>query len=79
MVDKLIEDIVEVTETLMVADEIDIEAFAHPNTKPSLHERLDKKEEWGGWGKWGIKKANEFRAKMSEQQKGDGVYKRGVC
>ena len=33
MVDKLIEDIVEVTETLMVADEVDIEAFAHPDAK----------------------------------------------
>ena len=31
MADKLIEDIVEVTETLMVADEVDIEAFAHLN------------------------------------------------
>jgi hypothetical protein len=78
MVDKLIEDIVEVTETLMDADEVDIEAFAHLNTK-SLNERLPAKEKWGGWGKWGKLKADEFRAKMKEQQLGVGVFKRGVC
>lgn len=69
----------EVTETLMVADEVDIEAFAHPDRKPTLHEQLENKEKWGGWGKWGKQKADEFRAKMKEQQRGDGVFKRGVC
>jgi hypothetical protein len=82
MVDKLIEDIVEVTETLMCADEVDLEAFAHPDQKPTLNERIKggkDKEKWGGWGKWGKEKADEFRGKMKEQQNSDGVFKRGVC
>jgi len=80
MVDKLIEDIVEVTETLMAADPVDIEAFAHPDAKPTLNERIaGGKENWGGWGKWGKQKADQFRKKMEEQKKGDGVFKRGVC
>ena len=79
MVDKLIEDIVEVTETLMGADEVDIEAFAHPGSQPTLHERFEAKEKWDGWGKWGKKKADEFRDKIREQKEGDGIFKRGVC
>jgi len=80
MVDKLVEDIVEVTETLMCADEVDIEAFAHPDTKPTLHERIQGgQDKWGGWGKWGKDKADEFREKMREQKMGEGVFKRGVC
>ena len=79
MVDKLVEDIVEVTEILMSADEVDIEAFARPNRKPTLHERIDGKEKWGGWGKWAKQKVEEFRAKMKEQQHGKGIFKRGVC
>jgi hypothetical protein len=79
MVDKLIEDLVEVTETLMGAEGIDIEAFAHPNAKPTLNERLSGEERWGGWGKWGKKKADDFRAKMLEQKASQGVFKRGVC
>ena len=80
MVDRLIEDIVEVTETLMNSDEVDIEALAHPCAKPTLNERLEAKEAGGGWGKWGKQKAEKFRAKMREQQYGSsGVFKRGVC
>lgn len=79
MVDKLVEDIVEVTETLMGAEDIDIEAFAHPNAKPTLNERIAGEEKWGGWGKWGKKKADEFRVKMKEQKESQGVFKRGVC
>lgn len=79
MVDRLVEDIVGVTETLISADQIDVEAFAHPTQKPTLHERLTADHPWGGWGKWGREKADEFRAKMKEQQNGPGVFKRGVC
>ena len=51
-VDKLVEDIVEVTEILMCADEVDIEAFAHPDTKPTLHKRIQGgQDKWGGWCK----------------------------
>jgi len=79
MVDKLVEDIIEVTETLMDADEVDLEAFAHPQSKPTLNERIaGGRENWGGWGKWGKEKAEEFRAKMREQKE-SGVFKRGVC
>jgi len=68
MVDKLIEDIVEVTETLMTADPVDIEAFAHPDTKPTLNERIaGGKENWGGWGKWGKEKADQFRKKRETE------------
>ena len=79
MVDRLVEDIVEVTETLMDADDVDIEAFAHPHTKPTLNERLQGEKKWGGWGKWGREKADEYRAKMTEHKAGRGIFKRGVC
>ena len=80
MIDRLVEDIVEVTETLMSADSIDVEALAHPASKPTtLHEKMGGKTKWGGWGQWGKEKADEFRGKMMEQQKGLGVFKRGVC
>jgi hypothetical protein len=79
MIDRLVEDIVEVTETLIAADLVDIEALAHPAEKPSLHERLTGQHKWRGWGKWGKEKADEFRAKMKEQQNGPGVFRRGVC
>ena len=79
MVDKLVEDIVEVTETLMDADDVDIEAFAHPATKPTLNERIQSDQEWGGFGKWGRQKAEEYRSKIKEHQAGPGLFKRGVC
>jgi len=79
MVDQLIEDIIEVTETLMDADDVDIEALAHPNPKPTLNERAMGKKQWDGWGKWGRQKADDFRAKMKEQEHGEGIFKRGVC
>ena len=79
MVDLLVEDIVEVTETLMDAEDVDIEAFAHPNSKPTLNERIQGDAKWGGWGKWGRQKAEEYRQKMREHQDGPGLFKRGVC
>ena len=78
MVDKLVEDIVEVTETLMEFDVADIEAFAHQHLNPSLNERIGKGKFWPGWRKWRDEKAAEFKAKMKEHQK-SGVFKRGVC
>ena len=78
LVDKLVEDIVEVTETLIEADAVDIEALAHPHHKPTLSERLSGEEAWGGWGKWGKQKAQELKAKMKEQRR-VGLFRRGVC
>jgi len=78
MVDKLVEDITEVTETLMTADEVDLQAFAHPTTMPTLNERHEQGEHWVGWGEWKKQKAAEHRAKMEEQRQ-TGVFKRGVC
>jgi hypothetical protein len=81
MVDKLVEDIIEVTETLMEADAVDIEALAHPQTKPTLNERAGhgKHHKWKGLGKWRKHKAHELKAKIAEHQQGDGVFKRGAC
>jgi hypothetical protein len=79
MVDKLIEDIVEVTETLMEADVLDIDALAHAQNKPTLNERTGKgKTHWAGWGKWRKHKAHENKAKLKEDQD-KGVFKRGTC
>lgn len=75
MVDRLIEDIVEVTETLMISDELEIEALAHPFT---LNEEVEKNETWRGWGNWKKEKADKFKAKLKEQQQ-TGVFKRGAC
>ena len=79
MVDSLVEDIVEATETLIDAEAVDVEAFAHPNPKPTLNERMSGEKTWGGWGKWGKQKAEEYRSKMREQRDGPGLFKRGVC
>jgi hypothetical protein len=63
----------------MDAEDIDIEAFAHPNAKPTLNECASGKKAWDGWGKWGHEKADEFRAEMKEQQHEEGIFKRRVC
>ena len=79
MVDRLVEDIIEATETLIEADVVDIEALARPHSKPMLVERMSADDaHWEGWGKWGKLKADEFRDKMEKQQV-KGIYKRGVC
>jgi hypothetical protein len=79
MVDKLIEDIVEVTETLMEADEVDIQALAQAQNKPTLNERTgENKADFDGYAKWGKHKAHKHRQKMKEQQS-TGVFKRGTC
>ena len=78
MVDMLVEDIVEVTETLIEADTVDIEALAHHQTKSSLTERGSGGQAWSGWGKWGKQKAEEFKTKMRQQER-EGIFKRGVC
>jgi hypothetical protein len=80
LADKLIEDIVEVTETLMDSDQVDIDALAHVPLKPSLNERAGhgKHHKWGGYNKWKKHKEHERQAKMKEQEE-SGVFKRGVC
>ena len=81
MCDRLIEDIVGVTETLMVADVVDIEAFAHPDAHLSLNEKLTRVS-LGKDGNVGVanqEKAAELKTKMEEHKAGDGVFKRGSC
>lgn len=70
-----------VTETLMVADVVDIEAFAHPDAHLSLNEKLTRVS-LGKDGNVGVanqEKAAELKTKMEEHKAGDGVFKRGSC
>jgi hypothetical protein len=80
LLDSLIEDIVEVTETLMQADTLTLEAMANPTLKLVSPERGPKEtsKHWEGWGKWGKKRAEQFSLKMRKQMD-EGVFKRGVC
>lgn len=81
MCDRLIEDIVGVTETLMVADAIDIEAYAHPDAKLTLNDKISRANA-GKDSHVGVAtkdKANHLKTKLAEHQAGDGVFKRGSC
>lgn len=81
MCDRLIEDIVSVTETLMVADQIDIEAYAHPDAKLTMNDKIarHKKGLDSHAGKAGLDKVANLREKLDEHQQGEGVFKRGTC
>ena len=70
------EDIVEVTETLMEADHVSAEAFASPTMKPEMAKHLPKVK--GKREKLKSAMALHFSNKMNEQ-KGHGVFKRGSC
>jgi len=81
MCDRIIEDIVGVTETLIVADVIDIEALAHPDAHLSLNEKISRKNA-GKTLNAGVankEKANGLKTKMDEHKAGEGVFKRGSC
>jgi hypothetical protein len=81
MCDRLIEDIVAVTETLMVADVVDLEAFAHPDGRLTLNDKISRANE-GKDSHYGIArkdKANNLRSKLIEHLAGDGVFRRGSC
>jgi hypothetical protein len=81
MCDRLIEDIVAVTESLIVSDVVDIEALAHPDAKLSVNDKLDRINQ-GLDSHAGIAqkdKASALKTKLAEHQAGDGVFKRGAC
>jgi len=70
-----------VTETLMVADVVDLEAYAHPDAHLSLNEKLTRVS-LGKNANAGIanqEKAAGLKTKMEEHKAGDGVFKRGSC
>ena len=81
MCDRLIEDIVSVTETLMVADVVDIEAYAHPDAKLTVNDKINRINQGldNHAGKARLDKVAKLRAKLSKHQAGDGVFKRGAC
>lgn len=69
------------TETLLVADAVEIEAYAHPDAKLNVNDKI-KRENLGlsaNAGEARKEKAKDFRDKMAEHQAGDGVFKRGAC
>ena len=81
MCDRLIEDIVAVTETLMVADIVDIEAYAHPDAKLTVNDKIARANK-GLENHAGVArqdKVNNLRTKLADHQAGDGVFKRGTC
>ena len=81
MCDRLIEDIVAVTENLIVADVVDIEAYAHPDAKLTLNDKIDRANK-GLESHSGVAhqdKMSNLKTKLAEHQAGDGVFKRGAC
>jgi hypothetical protein len=80
MCDLLLEDIVAAVETLMVADVVDIEAFAHPDAKLSLNDKVGLAAVGATLhhGHAKREKARKFKNSMQEQKE-SGVFKRGSC
>ena len=65
----------------MVADAVDMEAYAHPDAHLSLNEKLTRVS-LGKNANAGIanqEKAAGLKTKMEEHKAGDGVFKRGSC
>jgi len=81
MSDRLIEDIVAVTETLMVADNVDIEALAHPDAKLTVNDKIDRNNKGlsNHAGHARHDKIKHLKKTLKAQQEGDGVYKRTAC
>jgi hypothetical protein len=81
MCDRLIEDVVAVTETLMVAENIDIEAYAHPDAKLNVNDKIRRGTLGldGNAGVARVDKVNDYRTKMADHQAGEGIFKRGTC
>ena len=81
MCDRLIEDVVAVTETLMVADMVDIEAYAYPCVSLTVNDKLTRAK--SGFddhsGKATMDKWKNLMVAISQHQAGDGVFKRGSC
>jgi len=78
MCDRLIEDIVQVTECLMVADTVELQAYAHPDMTINDKLTMSRKGSLGHAGNWNVEKFQNFKAKMAEQQE-SGIFKRGTC
>lgn len=81
MCDRLIEDIVSVTESLMVAGDVELKAYAHPDAKLSVNEKI-RRASMGLKGHSGHAQQDKLamlKDKMAEHQAGEGVFKRGTC
>lgn len=82
MCDELIEDVVGVTETLMTADQIDIDAYAHPDAVITLNDKIKRLRlgnSEAGLGQARREKARDYWEKIREHVAGQGIFRRGVC
>ncbi len=81
MCDELIEDIVSVTETLMIADQVEVDAFAHPEAVISLNLKITRLTlgKDGNIGEARREKARDYWDKVRQHVAGKDIYKRGVC
>jgi hypothetical protein len=81
MCDELIEDVVAVTETLMTADQVEIDAYAHPDVMITLNDKMKRMRlgTEGNLGQARREKARDYWEKIREHVAGQGVFKRGVC
>lgn len=80
MCDRLIEDIVSVTETLMVSDIVDLEAYAHPDAKLTVNEKLDRANAGldDHAGRATHEKITDLRKALRRHQE-MGLFRRGSC
>jgi len=70
-----------VTESLMVADAVDLEAYAHPDAKLTLNDKIERANAGKDdhFGKAHKEKAHRFKLSLHKQQQCEGVFKRGAC
>lgn len=81
MCDELIEDVIAVTETLMTADVLEINAYAHPDAVVTLNDKIKRLrlDQDGNIGQARKEKARDYWEKIREHISGKGIYRRGVC
>jgi hypothetical protein len=79
--DRFVEDIIAVTECLMVADRVDIEAYSHPDAQPSLNDKITRANEGktGHYGHASKDKLHHLKHALSKHKDSEGVFKRGSC
>jgi hypothetical protein len=79
--DRFVEDIITVTESLTVADRVELEAYAHPDATPSLNDKVARANagKTSHYGHATKDKAHQFQHALHKQKNGEGVFKRGSC
>ena len=65
----------------MVADRVELEAYAHPDAQPNLNDKIARANagKTGHYGHASKDKMHHLKHALHKQQNGEGVFKRGSC